>query len=204
MGDPDAASLSRAASWNLLTFRELGGFGILISIYRLVGVNRAPDRFLAEHSSLQCDRFAEKSFAGFPGEWLRYLKKLTLRPQRKSEQTVSRSDRYVLLSACRIRHRTRSDGTTHRCLPQQRAVTGVQGKEISVASAAKQQIRNRRENSGVSNVGHLELPLPLAGFRVDGTDSAVTFFVGAEILNGRPIIRNRRSDYSAHVSPTLL
>ena len=55
-------------------------------------------------------------------------------------------------------------------------LAGIQRKEISFAPAGEQQVRRGREQAAVGDVGHLELPLPGAGLRIERLNGAVPVF----------------------------
>src|SRR5437667_7808887 len=107
--------------------------------------------------------------------------------QAKNKQTSSCVHRYIFLAIHRIRHRTGLDRRTDGCLPKQLTVAGVKGKEISLASAAEQQIRSSRQDAGLRYISHLELPLHFTGVRINRSNSAVSLFFLPKIRSRRPI-----------------
>src|SRR2546426_3581627 len=107
--------------------------------------------------------------------------------QAENKQTSSCVHCHVLLTIYRIGHRTRLDRRTDGCLPKQFTAPGVKGKEISLASAAEQQIRSSRQDAGLRYISHLELPPHLAGVRIKRSNSAVSLFLLPKIRSRRPI-----------------
>src|SRR5438093_8365057 len=93
-----------------------------------------------------CARLCELLFGGRDkiGSIVDYLRYMASLAQAENKQTTSRVHRHILLAIHRIRHRSRLDRRTEGCLPKQFTAAGVKGKEISLASAAEQQIRSSR------------------------------------------------------------
>src|SRR5437773_5440666 len=121
--------------------------------------------------------------------------------QAKNKQTSSCVHRYILLAIHRIRHRTGLDRRTDGSLPKQLTVASVKGKEISLASAAEQQIRSSRQDAGLRYISHLELPLHFTGVRIKRSNSTVSLFLLPKIRSRRPIKGYSRPRRSPHITP---
>src|SRR5438093_10613787 len=114
--------------------------------------------------------------------------------QAENKQTSSCVHCHILLAIHRVRHRTRLDCGTDGCLPKQLTAAGVKGKEISLASAAEQQIRSSRQNAGLGYISHLELPPHFTRLRINRSNSAVSLFFLPKIR-----IRSQIKGYSRPV-----
>src|SRR5436309_4504781 len=105
-----------------------------------------------------------------------------LLPQREREEGAARIPRDVLPPADRVGDRSGLDLTADRKFPEQRTRTRVEREEVSFATAAEQQIRSSRQDAGVGEVGHLELPLSVARQRIDCAHRAVAFVFFAIVV----------------------
>src|SRR5262249_27430788 len=59
--------------------------------------------------------------------------------------------------------------------PEHGAGSGVEREEMSLASAREEQVRSSRQDAALRVIDHLEIPLLLAGLRIDRANRAVPF-----------------------------
>src|SRR6185295_10305136 len=86
----------------------------------------------------------------------------TLVTQCKNDQAHSGNGGDVLLAVDLIRHRAGHNLSTQVRLPKQRTRPRVDRMEVSFAATGEQQVGCRREQSAVCDIGHVELPFPVA------------------------------------------
>ena len=65
-------------------------------------------------------------------------------------------------------------------MPERRAITSIERKEVPFPTTAENQVRRRAQNSTFGEVDHLVFPF-LAGLRNDGYQSAVAFLFPFEV-----------------------
>src|SRR2546425_958939 len=75
------------------------------------------------------------------------------------DERVASGNRDELAAAHRVAHRTRGNGAAHRGSPKQGTAPGIQGKEIPFPPTAEQKVGSGRQDAGVGQVRHLELPI---------------------------------------------
>src|SRR5689334_470139 len=97
------------------------------------------------------------------------------------EQRESGDNRYVLLVADAVADRTAVDRRAELRLPQELASARVQRLEVAFAPAGEEQVRSRREDAALRDIGHLELPFFAARARLERDDRAVTGGFGPRI-----------------------
>ena len=78
-------------------------------------------------------------------------------------------------------------------LPQQRAGARVERLEVAFASAREQQVRGRRQDAAVGDVGHLELPLLAPGAGIERDHRAVAGRFGPRVDRRAAEARARRA-----------
>ena len=75
------------------------------------------------------------------------------------KKRVSGGDSDILFAADGKADGAARDRSPEVGFPQQIAAARVECKEITIAAAAEEDVRSRRQNAGIGNVAHLELPL---------------------------------------------
>ena len=85
----------------------------------------------------------------------------------EGDQRVARNHRDVLLAVDRVGDRPVDDLAAEARLPQHGAGARVERVEVAFAAAGEQQVGRRGQDAAVGDVELLELPLLLAGLRID-------------------------------------
>src|SRR5262245_16784941 len=102
-------------------------------------------------------------------------------PQSEYAQREPGDRRDVLLPVDVVGDRTVDNLRPEARLPDERSGLRVERVEIALAAAREQQIRRRRQNAAVGDVGHRKAPLDVAASGVDGKDRARGRCLGAAV-----------------------
>src|SRR5262245_64520274 len=87
-------------------------------------------------------------------------------PQCKSKQTISCRYRYVLFPIHRKAYRSVRDLTAKHRLPKEFAVSGIEGVEIALTAARKDQVGRGGQDAAIGDLRHLICPLDVTRVRI--------------------------------------